>query len=94
MTTIAMPLCPGCKHFNRDGGWGGFRCAAFPEGIPEAITLSEADHRQPFKGDRGIRFEPVDDEAVAYAELLFSPLADEPPEEEDGKSEASRAEVA
>ena len=93
MTTIAMPLCPGCKHFNRDGGWG-FRCAAFPDGIPDAITLSEADHRRSFEGDQGIRFEPIDDEAVAYAELLFSPLADEPPEEEDGKSEAGRAEVA
>lgn len=93
MTYIAMPLCPGCKHFNRDGGWG-FRCAAFPDGIPEAITMSEADHRQPFEGDRGIRFEPIDDEATAYAELLFSPMRDELPEDDEEASDAARADVA
>ncbi len=93
MTYIAMPLCAGCKHKYRDGGWRS-RCAAFPDGIPDAITLSEVDHRQPFEGDRGIRFEPIDDEATAYAELLFSPASEELPPEDEEKSDAARAEVA
>ena len=94
MTTIAMPLCPGCRHFNRDGGWG-FRCAAFPAGIPEAIITSEVDHREPFEGDQDIQFDPIDDEAIAYAEMLFSPLLDEPyVEEDDEESDAAHAEVA
>lgn len=94
MTSIAMPICIGCRHYDRTAPGPGIRCTAFPGGVPDEIFASQADHREPFQGDQGIRFEPVDDEAVAYAELLFSPLADEPPEEEDEKSEAARAEVA
>jgi hypothetical protein len=32
-------------------------CAAFPKGIPERIYLFAFDHRRPFRGDGGIRFE-------------------------------------
>ena len=93
MTTIAMPICAGCKDYNRDGGWG-FRCAAFPDGIPEAITFSEVDHRDPFDGDRGIRFEPIDDEVVAYAELLFSPMPECQEDLAEETDDPARAEVA
>jgi hypothetical protein len=33
-------------------------CDAFPGGIPDAITINQSDHRRPFPGDNGIRWEP------------------------------------
>jgi hypothetical protein len=33
-------------------------CRAFPRGIPDKISAGEHDHRLPFKGDRGVRYEP------------------------------------
>jgi hypothetical protein len=33
-------------------------CDAFPKGIPYQISAEEHDHRLPFKGDRGVRYEP------------------------------------
>ena len=54
-------------------GWPGsvFTCAAFPEGVPDSIVMSQVDHRQQVDGDHELRFEPVDADASAYAESLF-----------------------
>lgn len=54
----ASPLCQFCKHRNDDAD--GFVCAAFPGGIPDAIAMDGAsdEHREPYPGDKGIRFEP------------------------------------
>lgn len=49
--------CVGCQHYLGDR-----HCKAYPfDGpeIPEAIVLGEHDHRKPFKGDKGIRWEPA-----------------------------------
>lgn len=58
--------CALCRHF-RGVKWLGEEetterliCEAFPEGIPEVILLDERDHREPFPGDRGVRFEPIE----------------------------------
>lgn len=53
----SSPLCQFCKHRRENDGRA---CAAFPAGIPDAIFMDGAanEHRDPFEGDNGIRFEP------------------------------------
>lgn len=51
-----------CKHWISpldvgDGSGEVQTCTAFPGGIPDAIWWNRFDHRQPFLGDGGIRWE-------------------------------------
>lgn len=48
--------CSRCKHKAMNGP----SCAAFPEKIPDIILNGSFDHRLPFDGDMGIRFDPLD----------------------------------
>ena len=52
-----FPLCVACQRLRRPvrGRW---TCAAFPGGIPAPLLNASADHRAPYPGDQGIRFEP------------------------------------
>lgn len=55
--------CWTCKHYDEKSR---IRCKAFPGGIPLPIQWGEFDHRQPFEGDNGVRYEPVDDPAKLF----------------------------
>ena len=48
--------CDSCINY-----YGMFKCRAFPKGIPDVISDGEHDHTESFKGDNGIRFEPIED---------------------------------
>ena len=50
------PICNRCRHFYL----GTFRCAAYPDGIPDAILFNKVDHHAPYVGDHGIQFEAGD----------------------------------
>jgi len=79
--TPASRQCTVCKHFS------GFTeppnparvldatqiptCAAFPDGIPTKITEERFDHRQPFPGDGGVRWEPAHQMAQAVVDELY-----------------------
>lgn len=56
---VVLPSCVLCRHKNDDA-----TCTAFPKGIPLPILNAEHDHRQPYPGDNGIQFEPIDDDAA------------------------------
>lgn len=51
---LRVSQCVFCRHAHTSGP----TCDAFPKGIPDEILRNEHDHRQPFIGDHGIRFEP------------------------------------
>ena len=67
------PICEGCARRRADDRARNDRygCEAYPDGIPDAIVLGYADHRKPYKGDGGKRFEPADPTSAVYAESLF-----------------------
>jgi hypothetical protein len=55
-----LPWCFECKHFEdmRDGR---FRCAAYPDGIPDRAIKEGELHNTHWPEDRGYRFTPVED---------------------------------
>lgn len=54
MTLVIHDQCLRCKHFTPKYG---FSCSAFDR-IPNEIIDMDFDHRKPYPGDKGIRWEP------------------------------------
>ena len=50
--TFGIVQCEGCAHRLGPG-----RCTAFPDGVPGAIVSGQHDHRAPYPGDGGIRYQ-------------------------------------
>lgn len=68
-------MCIACRHLEeavtmRDA----FRCAAFPDGIPADIFEEYANHRLPYAGDGGIRFEAKSIVGAEYVAELYGPI--------------------
>ncbi len=57
---VIMHQCAFCKHIQGQKGIM-LICAAFPQGIPVEIANNEYDHKLPYSGDHGIRWEQSED---------------------------------
>ena len=55
--------CIRCIHYT-----GSKQCDAFAAEIPDPIWIGEHDHREPYPGDNGIQFEPLDPDATQEGE--------------------------
>jgi len=74
MTIGPAPMCFYCKHLIETLE-GKDDCKAFREEIPDKIYWNHYDHRQEFPGDKGIRFEAVNEEAKKHVEELYNFLS-------------------
>ena len=60
--SLGGSVCIRCRHWRL---LEGRTCDAFPDGIPPEIWIGENEHRNPYPGDHGIRFEAVADPVTA-----------------------------
>lgn len=64
--TIISPICMECKSYweykYSADIFGGFKCMAFPEGIPKAIVMGDNNHSEPLPEQKNaIVFEKLKD---------------------------------
>lgn len=62
-------LCSTCRWKHEGAG----TCLAFGGGIPTEILLGVVDHRLPYPGDLGVRYEAREDAVLDPAEILVEP---------------------
>ncbi len=75
MTTMSAPMCVFCRYYSRAATRSDrSACAAFPQRIPADIFEEYADHRLPYPGDKGIRFEPIHADGAEYVDELYGPM--------------------
>jgi len=51
------PTCTLCQNLTDAANR---QCVAFPGRIPFSIWVGQNEHRHPYPGDHGIRFEPIE----------------------------------
>ena len=56
--TGIAPQCWTCLHLIPLESGYGWRCAAYPNAIPKEIMVNMVDHREAYRGDNGVRWEP------------------------------------
>ncbi len=66
---LLPPMCLFCRHYQPESAEHEPDCSAFAE-IPDIIFRGDFDHRQPFPGDRGVRFELLPEHASDFAEVM------------------------
>lgn len=66
MTSVVAPICIACTRMRADGS----SCDAFPHGVPNAILSYRHDHREPYRGDHGLTFDPLTPEDAAWADQM------------------------
>lgn len=64
----SLSPCQCCRH--RDG----WKCAAFPDGIPGPVMRGEQLHFDPLEGDHGIRYQVGDSEEDAELARALVPF--------------------
>ena len=69
MVDVRAPMCYDCSRFREEN----MTCEAFPKGIPDKILVQAGDHRKPFPGDGGVRFEPKDAAAAQWVDYAWAP---------------------
>jgi len=61
MDIIIKSQCLMCNNFDGNKSWTPmFVCKAYIGGIPKNIYMNKHDHTEPYKGDNGIQFEPIE----------------------------------
>jgi hypothetical protein len=73
---LVVSQCQLCRHRARPASFP--VCKAFPGAIPQELLDNEADHRRPFEGDDGVRFEPRDGASTAALLNLYAALDELP----------------
>jgi hypothetical protein len=53
--------CGFCRHLLRATP-DGLPCVAFPDGVPDELYYNKRDHRKPYPGDHGVRWEAASEE--------------------------------
>jgi hypothetical protein len=69
LSDMIWSQCVYCRHLT-----AGRKCAAFPDGIPDEIEYNWVDHREPYPGDHGIRFEPLE----GWEDIVIKPVRPRP----------------